>query len=260
MSAAYRRTAWAGGLLGLITAGIVFAPAHWLGSAVAKATGQRLQWPNAQGTVWQGQADLLITAGPGSSDRSRIPGGLRWSLRPSWHHGPGMALQVWLPCCATEPLQLQAGLGTSGVQWQASAHESRWSAQWLSGLGTPWNTLQLQGQLVLKSEPWQGQVALNRATASGALQMQALDLSTRLSTLRPVGSYELRINSDTSSSQLELSTLSGDLLLKGQGRWVGGSLRFAGEASASPEREAALANLLNIIGRRQGARSVIQIG
>ena len=46
----------------------------------------------------------------------------------------------------------------------------------------------------------------------------------------------------------------------GMPMWVGGRLRFSGEASASPEREAALANLLNIIGRRQGSRSVIQIG
>ena len=37
-------------------------------------------------------------------------------------------------------------------------------------------------------------------------------------------------------------------------------LRFEGVASAAPEREAALANLLNIIGRRSGARSIITIG
>ena len=39
-----------------------------------------------------------------------------------------------------------------------------------------------------------------------------------------------------------------------------GSVRFAGEASAAPEREAALSNLLNIIGRRNGARSIITVG
>ena len=43
-------------------------------------------------------------------------------------------------------------------------------------------------------------------------------------------------------------------------KWVGGRLRFRGEASAAPEREAALVNLLNIIGRRSGARSLIAIG
>ena len=59
---------------------------------------------------------------------------------------------------------------------------------------------------------------------------------------------------------LALSTLDGALQLSGSGQWVGNRLRFAGEASATPEREAALSNLLNIIGRRNGARSIITIG
>ena len=54
--------------------------------------------------------------------------------------------------------------------------------------------------------------------------------------------------------------LAGDLQLSGQGQWVGSRLHFRGEASASPEREAALSNLLNILGRRQGARSIITFG
>jgi general secretion pathway protein N len=103
-------------------------------------------------------------------------------------------------------------------------------------------------------------VARQRASASGELDAQVLDMATRLSTLRPIGSYALQLRSTPERSSLELSTLRGDLLLQGQGQWVGGRLRFSGEASASPEREAALANLLNIIGRRQGSRSVIQIG
>ena len=50
------------------------------------------------------------------------------------------------------------------------------------------------------------------------------------------------------------------VLLSGNGQWVGKRLRFTGEASAAPGREAALANLLNIIGRRSGARSIITVG
>jgi general secretion pathway protein N len=59
---------------------------------------------------------------------------------------------------------------------------------------------------------------------------------------------------------LRLETLEGSLQLSGTGQWVGQRLRFRGEASAAPEREEALANLLNIIGRRSGARSLISIG
>jgi general secretion pathway protein N len=37
-------------------------------------------------------------------------------------------------------------------------------------------------------------------------------------------------------------------------------VRFRGEASSAAADEAALSNLLNIIGRRNGAKSVISIG
>jgi general secretion pathway protein N len=49
------------------------------------------------------------------------------------------------------------------------------------------------------------------------------------------------------------------LQLSGAGQWAGGRLRFRGQASASPEDEQVLGNLLNIVGRRQGARSVIAV-
>ena len=51
-----------------------------------------------------------------------------------------------------------------------------------------------------------------------------------------------------------------NLRLSGNGQWVGGRLRFRGEARADAGSEAMLNNLLNIIGRRQGALSVLAIG
>jgi general secretion pathway protein N len=254
-----RLAVW-GAALGLGAAALLFAPASWLAQGVAQATGARMQWPNASGTVWQGQADWLLSAGPGSAEHSQIPQGVRWSLRPRWSDGPALGVRLWLPCCASEPLQGGVALGSAGLRWWLDPHHSRWQTQWLSGLGTPWNTLQLDGALQLQLSAWQGQVARQRASASGELNAQVQDMATRLSTLRPVGSYALQLRSTPERSTLELSTLRGDLQLQGQGQWVGGRLRFTGEASASPDREAALSNLLNIIGRRQGSRSVIQIG
>ena len=59
---------------------------------------------------------------------------------------------------------------------------------------------------------------------------------------------------------MHLETLEGSLLLSGEGQWVGARLHFEGEASAAPQRLDALSNLLNIIGRRQGERSIIKLG
>jgi general secretion pathway protein N len=74
-----------------------------------------------------------------------------------------------------------------------------------------------------------------------------------------MGSYRFSLSGGPSTT-LALSTLQGSLLLSGGGQWVGGKLRFDGEASAVPEHLAALSNLLNIIGRRDGARAIIKVG
>jgi general secretion pathway protein N len=137
--------------------------------------------------------------------------------------------------------------------------QSTWPASLLAGLGTPWNTLQPAGLLVLSSQGLsitfiQGQYAL-----AGQAKLEAHDLSSRLSTLRPLGSYRLTLQGGAVPG-IELQTLNGSLQLTGSGRWVGSRLHFEGVASATPERVEALANLLNIIGRRDGAQSIISMG
>ena len=92
-----------------------------------------------------------------------------------------------------------------------------------------------------------------------AAQLEATGLSSRLSTLKPMGSYRMTLNGGATPT-LRLETLEGSLQLSGTGQWVGSRLHFNGVASAAPEREAALSNLLNIIGRRSGARSIITLG
>jgi general secretion pathway protein N len=85
-------------------------------------------------------------------------------------------------------------------------------------------------------------------------------VASRLSTLPVLGSYRLDVTAGDAGARLTLATLSGALRLSGDGSWDAAGLRLRGEASAAAGAEAALDNLLNIIGRRQGARSIIAIG
>ena len=84
-------------------------------------------------------------------------------------------------------------------------------------------------------------------------------VTSRLSTIQPLGSYRVRIEGGDMTS-LQLSTLDGALQLQGQGQWVGQRLRFQGEAWAAEGREAALANLLTMIGQRSGKRVLLSVG
>ena len=255
------RSAWgwalAGALLGALPALAVFAPAQWLASTVARASGGQVQLAQARGTVWNGSAQLVLTGGLDSQDAAALPGRLNWQLRPTW--GGGVRALVRAACCTPEPLRLQVQPRWGGAQLTVQDNQSQWPAALLTGLGTPWNTLQLQGQLALHTSGLNAEWASGRMLLAGQLQLDALAMSSRLSTLRPMGSYRLLLEGGAVPT-LQLTTLDGALQMQGSGQWVGKRLRFEGEATAEPEREAALSNLLNIIGRRRGARSLITLG
>jgi general secretion pathway protein N len=132
-------------------------------------------------------------------------------------------------------------------------------AQWLSGLGAPWNTLDPRGQLTLSTQNLNIDWAAGRMSLQGTAQLDLLAMSSRLSTLSPLGDYRLQLSGGDVAS-INLQTLQGALQLSGSGQMVGSRIRFRGEASAAPGSEAALANVLGIIGRRQGAKSLISLG
>lgn len=248
--------ALAGALLGGGGALLATLPAHWLAAALATASGGQLQLAAARGTVWNGSAQLLLTGGASSQSSAALPGRVHWRLRPGL---AGLRTRITADCCTPAPLDLHIQPRWGGVRLRLSDGQSRWPAAVLAGLGTPWNTLQLQGQLALNTQDLAVETVRGRVVLHGSAELDALGVSSRLSTLRPMGSYRLALAGGQAPT-LRLSTLSGALELSGSGRWVGERLRFAGEAQAAPGREPALSNLLNIIGRRSGARSLISLG
>src|SRR5690606_10018214 len=257
------RLAWIGLVLGLVLALLLFAPARWLAQGLEKASNGQLRLINASGTVWRGQADLMFSGGPGSRTQTVLPRGLHWQLAPRLDAGmPALGIRLHAPCCTPKPIHLQASPRWGGGELKIAASSSQWPADLLSGLGTPWNTLRMEGQLALETEGMTLRWTQGRANMVGAVAIDALDIASRLSTLRPLGSYRLELQAleDGHSASLDLQTLRGDLQLQGSGQWVGGRLRFEGEARAAPGREVTLTNLLNIIGRRDGSRSLVNIG
>jgi general secretion pathway protein N len=243
-------------MLGLLCALLLFAPARWLTGALQRATGERVLLSEPRGTIWNGSAQVLLAGGPGSTDAAALPSRLDWRLRPRWD---GLFAQLEAACCTSRPLALRLRPRIGGAEIVLEDSTTQWPAAVLAGLGTPWNTLQLEGDLLLGTQGLSVEWVQGRLAIAGRAELTAQRLSSRLSTLRPMGSYRITVLGGTTPT-LKLDTLEGSLQLSGAGQWVGSRLRFSGTASAAPDREAALSNLLNIIGRRSGARSVITIG
>jgi general secretion pathway protein N len=248
--------ALAGGIAGLLIALVANLPARWLAAGVAQLTRDRVQLVSTHGTVWGGSAQLVLTGGAGSKDAAALPGRVAWELHPRWD---GVSALLYADCCTPRPIDLRLHLRLNRMLLEVGDGVSQWPASIATGLGTPWNTLQLDGDLRLSTRGLSVEWVANRPAVAGRAELVALRIASRLSTLRPMGSYRMTLQGGAATT-LQLETVEGSLQLTGSGQWVGSRLRFQGEAAAEPDREAALANLLNIIGRRNGPRSIISIG
>ena len=263
------RWAWVGAGVGLTLALVTQAPAHWLTQAIENASGQRMLLQDPQGTVWNGSAQWVLNEGPlnlaatsQATHTSALPTRVTWQLGPRFDFTQlRLTLSATLAsaCCTPEPVRVDVSPLWRGVQVQVSNHTSSWPANWLVGLGAPWNTVQPEGQMQLQTSQLTWTQQAGQAQLQGQAELRLLQLSTRLSTLRPLGNYRVRVQGGDAIT-FALDTLEGSLRLQGNGQLLNGHVSFSGEASSAPDTETALSNLLNILGQRQGAKSILKMG
>jgi general secretion pathway protein N len=208
------RTAALAACVGLGLALLLFAPAAWLSRAVQALSDGRVVLADAQGTVWRGSAQLLLTGGQGSSDAASLPGRVDWTLRPALH---GASMHLNMPCCAAQALQMAMKPGWSHSVLELLPAKINLPASWLSGLGAPWNTLDPQGQLILNTQALQVMLSAGRARFEGQISLDLLAMSSRLSTLSPLGDYRLTLAGGDVPT-LALQTLQGALQLSSRAR------------------------------------------
>jgi general secretion pathway protein N len=267
-----QRWAWTGAGLGLALACITQAPAHWLTQSVEQLSGERILLQDPQGTVWNGSAQWVLNEGPlniqASSHLAQPANTTALPTRVTWQLGPrvdfahlrlALSATIASDCCTPTPVRVDVSPMWRGMRVQVSDHTSHWPASWLVGLGAPWNTVQPEGQMQLHTTQLQWTQQAGQEQLQGQAELQMQQLSTRLSTLRPLGTYRIRLQGGDTMA-LSLDTLEGSLQLDGRGQLLNGRVHFNGEASAAPDAEAALSNLLNILGQRQGSKSILKMG
>ena len=258
-----RRGALFGLGFGALAALVYHAPAAWLAQTLSQTSQARVLLQDARGSLWRGDAQVLLGAGPRAPGPAlALPSRLAWQLGPSWHPhwGAGLQAQLQADCCLPPQKLHLSWSPRAGWQLAWEGEASQWPAAWLSGLGAPWNTL--SPQVLLRVMPqdvvWTGRA--NTWRFGGQIQIDWQSFATRLSTLEPLGNYRIVVRGTQAPPTVELSTLQGVLQLRGSGAWRDGRLQFEGEAQAEKEAETALSNLLNVLGQRQGAKSLLRIG
>ncbi|MCK9685447.1 type II secretion system protein N [Scleromatobacter humisilvae] len=293
----HRRLAIVGAAIGLVVGLVATLPASLLANAVASATNDTFLLAEAEGTIWSGSAITVLTGGVGSHDASVLPTRLEWTLRPRWN---GVSLHLTQDCCLAHGMDLslrrtldawrvdvigpdergkeiaaaaKVTPGMSGADSAALAAATplgQWPMGWLEGRGFPWNTIHPGGVLTLSTHNLSFALKNGHWSTLGSAQVEIRQASSRLTTLDSLGTYRVLIQPDPSTQVnpgdgasrdlVWISTIDGALLIDGRGLIGATGVRIRAEAHAAAGSEAALNNLLNLIGRRNGAMSDISIG
>jgi general secretion pathway protein N len=139
----------------------------------------------------------------------------------------------------------------SWSQWQVSAGQLLLPAAGLAGLGAPLNTLALSGTIKLSWNLLDIARQGNTVAVSGRTVLAMTDMGSRMSPIKPLGTYEMAMDWHGQRADVILRTVSGALLLSGSGALENGRLHFSGQAAAADKYEDTLGNLLNLLGQRR---------
>jgi len=224
----------------------VFLPASWLGTMVERQTGGRLTLGDAQGTLWRGSAFVGGAPGEGGSVTPLLPGRFAWRLSPLVLVGR-VDMQLENPQALAQPVNITGNWSA----WQVSAGQLLLPAEGLVGLGAPLNTLVPSGVLRLSWDRLDLTRQPNSVAVTGRTILTMSDMGSRMSPVKPLGSYEMVMDWRGQQAELVLRTVRGALLLSGNGTLQNGRLRFSGQASAAAGYEETLGNMLNLLGQRR---------
>jgi general secretion pathway protein N len=225
---------------------LVFFPAAWLGPMVEQQTGGRLTLGDAQGTLWRGSAFIGGAPAANGAVTPLLPGRFAWRLSPLVLLGQ-IDLRLENPLALSQPVRVSG----SWSEWQVSPGELMLPAQGLAGLGAPLNTLAPSGVMRLSWSTLELVRQPQSVAVNGRTVLAMTDMGSRMTPVKPLGSYELAMDWRGQQAQLNLSTVRGALLLSGSGSLDRGRLQFSGQASAASGYEESLGNLLNLLGQRR---------
>lgn len=239
--------AWSGlALLSVVFAVLVFLPASWMGLILEKQSLGRLSLGDAQGSFWRGSAFLGVAADKEGPVQPLFPGRFNWRISPMLLLGQ-VDLLVENPETLGRPLQINGDFS----QWQVNSSSIMLPPERLEGLGAPLNTIGPNGKLRLYWDNLELTRLGNAIEVRGKMDFDMHDMSSRLSSIRPLGSYKMSIDWAGSQAQMKLMTVKGPMMLEGQGSLLTGKFKFSGKAYAQVGQEEKLANLLNLLGQRR---------
>lgn len=225
------------------------APPTWVAWGVTRMSSSALTLSDVQGTLWSGNGVLIA-----SSTRSNL-GRLHWRINPAWLPVGQVAAKLDLSSPGTRfSARLRVGFGSVRVR-DVMAH---FSPAVVGVLYPPFALADPKGDIELRADS----AIITRNTIEGEANLVWRGAAINLSSVRPLGNYQLQLKGHERTLNATLRTQGGALHLNGQGRWLpfdAGRLEFSGVARAAAQQND-LAPLLAMLGAKSSgeARLLIQ--
>ncbi|MCH8618849.1 type II secretion system protein N [Undibacterium sp. TS12] len=235
---------------------VIFLPASWLGLLVEKQSQGRLSLGDVQGSFWQGSAFIGVAAGKSGPVTPLFPGRFQWHISPLLLLGQIKA-ELENSAALSAPVRLTGNFS----QWHVSPSVLLLPPERLEGLGAPLNTVGPSGILHLSWNDLLFTQSNGQMAMTGHLQLELAEMASRLSPIKPLGSYQMAFDMRGTEADIQLLTMKGPMMLAGNGKMQNGRFQFSGKAWAQAGEEARLANLLNLLGQRRndGDKDVIAL-
>jgi general secretion pathway protein N len=218
---------------------LVSAPASLLDLPVRHFSNNRLALANAQGTVWHGSATPVLH----TSNKTNLPlHTLDWKFEPqALLHGQLSLAIAWQNMDASAPMQLtidRKSIALTNLLLPLPAE--------IIGEFSPFlKPAQFGGNLRIESP----QLAFADKRLQGNATAVWSQAVSAMSSVRPLGDYQITLVTAQENIGIALSTRSGSLILNGQGSWlVTQGLQFNATAQATPDAQDSLTELLHHLG------------
>jgi general secretion pathway protein N len=227
---------------------LVMMPAAWIVPQFTRATGGHVNLVDPAGSLWRGSATLMLAAGSDGSGATLLPGRIEWTTA----FLPLLTGRVHMTMRQSEAMPDAVSVDATRSGATLSAGQIGVPATLLAGLGAPFNTLNFEGDVRLS---WTDFRVLGRNTY-GQVVVTLDDMASRVSRVKPLGSYRVALQAQGANAGIDLSTIKGPLMLSGTGTVSQGSATFQGKATSTPDQRENLAGLLNLLGRHTDENTV----
>lgn len=220
---------------------IVTAPATLVDTGLRRASDGQLRLAEAEGTLWSGSGQLEIRDAGG---RTGIAKSFAWRVVPESLLRGHLVCEVGLEQDAKRfPVTLsfsRVELANADVRLPAA----------VLGLAVPkLAPLGLTGDVQIHV----ARLSIARDGTQGNATLQWRGAGSALSSVSPLGDYELRLEGEGPAVRVSLRTLQGPLQLDGTGSWThGNSPAFLATASVPPQHQQQLEPLLRLIAVERG--------